>query len=236
MSETFSVPSVDVRRAVTGDMSLVTPWGKLKLNTGFLEQLALSVAVVVLTVMLWRFSARVNAALKKKNVNMESIREEAKGQGDEAEEEEGEEKDDEVSGPDEKRIKKGEHSYFYVHKHLEANNDKATVSSYGWSDSKKTVSIYLTDDVVTNMKDEHLKMDWTNMSLSMSLLKASGGARAKSLVIQTLFQEITDVTWESDKDTLTIVLTKAQEIPWRSLNGAAKKMEDHIEYDDAFYD
>lgn len=74
------------------------------------------------------------------------------------------------------------------------------------------------------------------MSLSMDLLKASGGDRAKSLVIQDLFQEITDVTWESSKDTLTVVLTKAQEMPWRSLNGAAKKMEDHIEYDDAFYD
>ena len=136
MSETFSVPSVDVRRAVTGDVSLETPWGQLKLNKGFLEQLALSVAVVVLTVMLWRFSARVNATLKKKTVNMESSQEEAKGQGDEEEEKE---EDDEVSGPDEKRIKKGENSYFYVHKHLEANNDKTTVSSYGWSDSKKTV-------------------------------------------------------------------------------------------------
>ena len=73
------------------------------------------------------------------------------------------------------------------------------------------------------------------MSPSMDLFKASGGDRAKSLVIQNLFQEITDVTWELEKDMLTIVLTKAQEMPWRSLNGAAKKMEDHIEYDDAFY-
>lgn len=73
------------------------------------------------------------------------------------------------------------------------------------------------------------------MSLSMDLLNASGD-RAKSLVISTLFQEITDTTWEANKDTLTIILTKAQEIPWTSLNGAAKKMEDHIEYNADLYD
>uniref|UniRef100_A0AAV1TSZ5 CS domain-containing protein n=1 Tax=Peronospora matthiolae TaxID=2874970 RepID=A0AAV1TSZ5_9STRA len=226
MSETFFV--------LGGYVSLVTPWGQVKLNKGFLEQLALSVAVVVMTVMLWRFSARVNATLKKETVD-KALNGEEEMEEDDDEEEEKQEREDVMSGPDEKRIKRGENSYFYAHEHLKANDDRTTVSSYGWSDSKKTIRIYLTDDVVMNMKEEQLKLDWTNMSLSMDLLKASGGDRAKSLVIQTLFQEITDVTWESEKDTLTIVLTKAQEMPWRSLNGAAKHMEDHIEYDDAFY-
>ncbi|GMF12124.1 unnamed protein product [Phytophthora lilii] len=70
----------------------------------------------------------------------------------------------------------------------------------------------------------------------MDLLNAPGGDQAKSLVISTLFQEVTDVTWKAKKDTLTITLTKAKEMSWNSLNGAAKKMEDHIEYDDALYD
>ena len=61
------------------------------------------------------------------------------------------------------------------------------------------------------------------MSLSIDVLTTSGSDRVKSLVISHLFQEITDVTWETNKDTLTIVLTKAQEIPWTSLNGAPQK-------------
>jgi hypothetical protein len=70
----------------------------------------------------------------------------------------------------------------------------------------------------------------------MDLLNAPDGDQAKSLVISTLFHEITDVAWKAKKDTLTLTLTKAQEMPWKSLNGAAKKMEEHIEYDDSLYD
>ncbi|GMF32889.1 unnamed protein product [Phytophthora fragariaefolia] len=81
-----------------------------------------------------------------------------------------------------------------------------------------------------------MRQKWTNTSLSMDVLDAPGGDLAKSLVISTLFHEITDVTWSAKKDTLTITLTKAQELPWKSLNGAAKNMEDHIEYDDSFFD
>lgn len=80
------------------------------------------------------------------------------------------------------------------------------------------------------------RQEWTKTSLSLDLLNAPGGDQAKSLVISTLFQEITDVTWKAKKDTLTITLTKAQELPWKSLNGAAKNMEDHIEYDESLYD
>ncbi|KAL4162331.1 hypothetical protein PRNP1_002878 [Phytophthora ramorum] len=136
-------------------------------------------------------------------------------------------------------IKKGENSYYYAHQEVKDKDDsvrKTLVSSYGWSDSKETVTIYLTDSVVKNMKEEQLVLKWTNMSLSINLLNAPGGDQAKGLVISTLFHEITDVTWKATNDTLTITLTKAQELPWNSLNGAAKNMEEHIEYDDSFYD
>ncbi|KAE9044188.1 hypothetical protein PR003_g2684 [Phytophthora rubi] len=228
MGESFFVPYLYVPSAEATYVKLVTPWGSVHMQKGFLEQLAVSVGVVVLTVMLWRCSARLNARLKKKV--------DAKKNGGGKEEEEGEndsedeEEEDEASSSvlDESMVKKGENSYYYAH--------KSVVSSYGWSDNKTTISIFLTDNVVKNMKDEQLVLKWTNMSLSMDLLNAPGGAPAKSLVIATLFHEITDVTWEASKDTLTITLTKAQEMPWKSLNGAAKNMEDHIEYDESFYD
>ncbi|CAI5730710.1 unnamed protein product [Peronospora destructor] len=222
MSKSFFVPYVDVSHAEVNHVKLVTPWGIVKLNKGFMEQLVLSVAVVVLTVMLWRCSTRLNETLKKKkkHVMKEALEEE-------------EEEEEMKAPPDENMVKNGENCYYYSHLILD---NKTTVSSYGWTDSKKTISIYLTDDAVMNLKNEQLKVKWTNMSLSMDLLTTSGGDRAKSLVISHLFQEITDVTWETNNDTLTIILTKAQEIPWTSLNGAATKMEDHIEYDDAFYE
>ncbi|CEG39858.1 HSP20-like chaperone [Plasmopara halstedii] len=133
-------------------------------------------------------------------------------------------------------IKKGENSYYFTHEIKEEGARKTSVSSFGWSDSKKTVSIYLTHSAVKGLKEDQLILKWTGTSLSMDLLDAPGGYKSKSLVISSLFHEITDVTWTTKKELLTITLTKAKELPWISLNGAAKKMEDHIEYDDAFYD
>ncbi|KAF1790645.1 hypothetical protein JG687_00011459 [Phytophthora cactorum] len=228
MGESFFVPYLYVPSAEANYVKLVTPWGNVHMNKAFLEQVAVSVAVVVLTVMLWRCGARLNATLKKKADT-------ADGEAEGKEGNEGESEDEEPrSALDENMVKKGEHSYYYTHQHQEIKGGE--VSSYGWSDDKKTVSIYLTDNVVKNMKEDQLVLKWTNTSLSMDLLAAPGGDLAKSLVISSLFQEITDVTWKANKDTLTITLTKAQELPWTSLNGAAKKMEDHIEYDDALYD
>lgn len=70
----------------------------------------------------------------------------------------------------------------------------------------------------------------------MDLLKTPGGKPAKSLVISTLFNEISDVQWEATDNELKLALTKTRELPWTSLNGAAKKMEEHIEYDESLYD
>ncbi|EEY56723.1 uncharacterized protein PITG_20799 [Phytophthora infestans T30-4] len=204
MGEGFFVPYLYMPSAGASYMKLVTPWGNIHMNKAFLEQVGVSIAVVVLTVMLWRCAARLNATLKKTDA-----------------------------------IKQGEHSYYYTYQHGEGNDGsglKTMVSSYGWSDHKKTVSIYLADNVVKDMKEDQLVLKWTNTSLSMDLLKATDGDLAKSLKISSLFQEIRDATWKANKDTLTITLTKAQDLPWTSLNEAAKKMEDHIEYDDAFYD
>ncbi|KAG7392747.1 hypothetical protein PHYPSEUDO_014234 [Phytophthora pseudosyringae] len=230
MGESFFVPYLYVPSAEAHYVKLVTPWGNVQMNKGFLQQMAVSVAVVVLTVMLWRCATRLNATVKKKT-------DDATGE----DEDDDEEEEEEYKDPDETMVKKGENSYYYAHlrravKDASESEFEGTVSSYGWSDSKTTVSIYLTDNVVQNMKEEQLVLKWTNTSLSMDLLNAPGGDVAKSLVISTLFHEITGVTWKAENDTLTITLTKAQELTWTSLNGAAKKMEDHIEYDDAFYD
>ncbi|OWZ23252.1 hypothetical protein PHMEG_0001915 [Phytophthora megakarya] len=221
MGESFFLPYLYVPSASANYVKLVTPWGNVHMNKALLEQVAVSVLVIVLTVLLWRFAARLNATLKKKADVQENAEEE----------EEEEEEEDNVSTPDENRVKKGENSYYYSQK----VDDKTVVSSYGWSDSKPTISIFLTDNAVKNMKEEQLVLKWTKTSLSMDLLNTRGD-QVKSLAISTLFHEITDVTWEANKDTLTITLTKAQELPWTSLNGAAKEMEDHIEYDQALYD
>ncbi|KAI9917306.1 hypothetical protein PsorP6_012945 [Peronosclerospora sorghi] len=232
MGETFFVPYVYVPSGEADYVKLVTSWGNINLNKGFMKQFAISVTVVLLTVMLWRCTARLNANLKKNTVAKE-----AQEYDEEEKDEEIEEEDDKESQPDEKRVKRGEHSYYYMHEHTKTKDNETMVSSYGWSDNKKSVSIYLTDNVVRDMKEEQLRLNWTTTSLSMNLLAAVGDDNpAKSLEISQLFQEIASVSWTVSKETLTIVLTKAQEKPWTSLNGAARKMEDHIRYDDAFYD
>lgn len=77
---------------------------------------------------------------------------------------------------------------------------------------------------------------WTKTSFSLDLLTAAGGDQAKSLVIPTLFGDIKDVTWKVKKNQLTLTLVKCKAAPWKSLNGAAKNLEDHIEYDESLYD
>lgn len=86
------------------------------------------------------------------------------------------------------------------------------------------------------LNNAQCEQTWTKTSLSMDLLTSPGGREAKSLVIPTLFNEISDVTWKVKKDQLHVKLVKAQERPWTSLNGAAKRMEEHIEYDESLYD
>lgn len=230
MSEDHFVSYLHVLSVNAHQMKLETPWGSIHINKGFMEQIAITSAVIVLTVMLWRCTARFNATLKKKlRVGDES---ENAIDGDN-------ETEDVNSSQDGNLILKGENSYHYTHQNPVAMTEgvvRTTVSSYGWSDSKKSVSIYLTDAAIKEMKINQLILKWTSMSLSLNLLDAPGGHTIKNLIISSLFHEITDATWTVSKDTLTITLIKALELPWNSLNGAAKKMEDHIEYDGAFYE
>lgn len=145
MGESSFVPYLYVPSAEATYVKLVTPWGSVHMDKGFLEQLAVSVGVVVLTVMLWRCSARLNASLKKRSDAKKSGRkdgEEEEGEDDDGDEEE--EDDEPRSALDESMVKKGDHSYYYAHQHREIKDDdesvqKTMVSSYGWSDNKKTV-------------------------------------------------------------------------------------------------
>jgi hypothetical protein len=72
--------------------------------------------------------------------------------------------------------------------------------------------------------------------LKLDISLEEDGQNAKSLVISTLYHEITNVTHKVKGDRLTVTLHKAKELPWKSLNGAAKNIEEHIEYDESLYD
>lgn len=55
-------------------------------------------------------------------------------------------------------------------------------------------------------------------------------------MIPTLYSGIKDVAWKARKNQLTLTLTKEKLMPWKSLNGAAKNLEEHIEYDQSLYE
>jgi hypothetical protein len=142
MPTSYFVPYLYVPSAEAHYVKLVTPWGNVQMDKRFLEQLAVSVGVVVFTVMLWRCTARVNATLKKKADKPEG--EKGNQEGEEEEEEEEDEDEEPRSALDESMVKKGENSYYYAHKHREVQDvdegvQKTMVSSYGWSDDKTTV-------------------------------------------------------------------------------------------------
>ncbi|GMF32887.1 unnamed protein product [Phytophthora fragariaefolia] len=141
MGEGFFVPYLYAPSAEAAYVKLVTPWGNVHMNKGFLEQLAVSLGIVVLTVMLWRCSARLNATLKKEKKKKADDKQGGDEEEDDAEDEEDEEP---RSALDESMVKKGDNSYYYAHQPREVTDGdesvrKPVVSSYGWSDNKQTV-------------------------------------------------------------------------------------------------
>ncbi|TMW69409.1 hypothetical protein Poli38472_001565 [Pythium oligandrum] len=206
-------------------VKLVTPWGELHLEKDLLFKIAGTVAVLALTTVSYLLIGLWSKAKVKAGAQGQKSAAEVKR-----------------SALEENIVKKGEHSYYYAHQARSTSETKTSdhkktmVSSYGWTDRKKSVDIYLTDDAVTDMTKEQLKLNWTPTSLSLDVVTDEEGKNTKSLVIPTLFNEISDVKWKVNNNQLTITLYKVDAVAWTSLNGAAKNLEDHIEYDDSLYD
>ena len=70
----------------------------------------------------------------------------------------------------------------------------------------------------------------------MDLFQSENKLVAQSLMITKLYGPITDVFWKKKKKDITFTLVKAVEEEWKSLNAAARHLEDHIEYDESLYD
>ncbi|GLE03274.1 hypothetical protein PINS_up012164 [Pythium insidiosum] len=225
----FFLPYIYVPSADASYVKLVTPWGELHAEK---RQLVLSaLAVVVIVASAWAVRLFQNRQYRQASSLTRDPRN--RSQTKEAQQAR--------SALQENIIKKGENSYYYAHQPrgdqlTKEELKKTMVSSYGWTDNKKTVSIYLTDDAVVDMKDEQLQLEWTATSLTMDLVTDADAKLAKSLVIPTLFGRVSDVQWKVKKNQLTVTLTKVDATPWTSLNGAAKNLEEHIEYDESLYD
>ncbi|DBA02052.1 TPA: hypothetical protein N0F65_000299 [Lagenidium giganteum] len=227
------IPYVYVPSPYATYVKIVTPWGSMQVEQMVLMQVAGAVVVVVLTAVAY-YVCGTTAKVKPEDKAAQRAK---------AERAERASRTEAVrSALEDNIIKKGENSYYYAHNARQVKDSdepeltKTMVSSYGWTDKKKQVSIYLTDRIVEDMAEDQLKLKWTTTSLKMDLLLSVGGKEAKSLVIPTLYGEITDVTWRRSKDRLTLTLHKAEETEWKSLNAAAKHMDEHIEYDESLYD
>lgn len=212
---------------------LVTPLGNIHLEGALKDHFASIVAAIfvgLLTVTWWSFRSHRRSVASRTGSRTKTAKPKSTKAG---------------SALEENIQTKGTNSYYYAHQRhtidepSKANNDglqKTMISSYSWTDNKKTVSIFMLDDCIVDMAPEQLQLKWTATSLSMDLLVAADSRLAKSLVIPTLFDEITNVDWKTKENRLTLTLHKANPAPWSSLNSAAKNLEDHIEYDDSLYD
>uniref|UniRef100_K3X7G9 CS domain-containing protein n=1 Tax=Globisporangium ultimum (strain ATCC 200006 / CBS 805.95 / DAOM BR144) TaxID=431595 RepID=K3X7G9_GLOUD len=250
----FFLPYVYVPSADASYVKIVTPLGELHLERDAVGKILVSVTALLVTLVLYcvcfTSSKKSKKSKKKKNKAKEpqlkprgvnTVEEEDSNSEDDDDDSDSDE--DPRSALDESLIRKGEHSYYYAHQHRDVKDaddadaiKKTMISTYGWTDGKETVSIFLRDDAVKGMQDEQLVLKWTKTSFSLNLLTAPKGMQAKSLVIPTLYSNIKRVDWKVKKNQLTLTLTKEKIMPWKSLNGAAKNLEDHIEYDESLFD
>ncbi|KAF1336427.1 hypothetical protein FI667_g478, partial [Globisporangium splendens] len=246
----FFLPYVYVPSADASYVKIVTPLGELHLDRDAVGKIVVSVTALLVTLVF--YCVCFTSSKKKKKSKAKEPQLKPRGDGVNAAEEESSSDDDEDesdddedprSALDESLLQKGEHSYYYAHQRRDVKDvddadaiKKTMISTYGWTDDKETVSIFLRDDAVKGMQDEQLILKWTKTSFSLDLLTAPKGVQAKSLVIPTLYSSIKNVDWKVKKNQLTLTLTKEKIMPWKSLNGAAKNLEDHIEYDESLFD
>lgn len=148
------VPSTDATY-----VKLVTPLGELHVETDVLWKAFVSVAVLLVTLLLYRLcfaSGKTKRTKRTKKGKKEpklqksgDVRDKQEGvessSEDESDDEDGD--DDGRSALDESILKKGEHSYYYAHQRRVVKDDakdesaikKTMVSTYGWVDNKSTV-------------------------------------------------------------------------------------------------
>ncbi|KAF0711522.1 Aste57867_5216 [Aphanomyces stellatus] len=142
------------------------------------------------------------------------------------------------SALEENILKNGENSYYYAHKvreiSAESTRVRQVISTYGWSDGAKSVTIYVNHPDAASLDAGKIQMEWTPTSLSLDI--SFDAEDVRSLVVPTLFAEISGMTYKLKKDAIAFTLKKKELVAWKSLNGAVKNIEDHVEYDDSLYD
>lgn len=142
------MPYVYVPSADASYVKLVTPVGILHLEKDVLWKAAVSVAVLLVTLLLYKLCfASGKSKKKRKEPKLQKSGDVREQQENESEEESDDDDDDGRSALDESILKKGEHSYYYAHQRRVVKDDakdesaikKTMVSTYGWVDNKSTV-------------------------------------------------------------------------------------------------
>ncbi|OQS01770.1 hypothetical protein ACHHYP_00273 [Achlya hypogyna] len=225
------VPSMDA-----GTIDLVTPFGSVTIPL-FVHQfygVLVALALVLLTA-LWHVCG--GRYVPEEEVPYTKKRPAKKKSGTKAATEE-DSPTEAKSALEENIVRNGENSYYYAHKVRDVDDApiqlKQTISQYGWSDGRKTVTIYVDHADALTIEKDAVTIQWSSTSLSLDITFPDADVR--SLVIPKLYGAIDNVAYKSKKDSLVFTLTKKHPEPWKSLNAAAKNLDAHIEYDESLYD
>ncbi|RHY86543.1 hypothetical protein DYB37_013635 [Aphanomyces astaci] len=238
------VPSEDSQH-----VEIVSPWGSLKVPIPLTQfyGVAIAVAAVLLSILV-RFCGRSNELVDDDDdetpesvIEQTYAKKKAKKSAKKASSTPETSDDDSKakSALEDNILRNGTNSYYYAHKPREISTEpthvRQVISTYGWSDATKTVTIYVNHPDAGSLSKDKIHMKWTPTSLSLDI--TFEGEDVRSLVIPTLYAEIGDVKYKAKKDAIAFVLLKKDpQITWKSLNGAAKNIDDHIQYDDSLYD
>lgn len=138
---------------------------------------------------------------------------------------------------------KGQNSYYYAHKKREGSelhewDGKAaprllkveqlnkenierpqTIKSYAWSDGKKRVSVYITLPGVDKHPEELIELTWATRTLDLRIKEYEGKTHVLSL---NLYEDICDVLTKRKENQLVLMLQKAKEFGWYSLQKETK--------------
>ncbi|RQM28398.1 hypothetical protein B5M09_007599 [Aphanomyces astaci] len=222
------VPSEDSQH-----VEIVSPWGSLKVPIPLTQfyGVAIAVAAVLLSILV-RFCGRSNELVDDDDdetpesvIEQTYAKKKAKKSAKKASSTPDASDDDSKakSALEDNILRNGTNSYYYAHKPREISTEPTHVT------------IYVNHPDAGSLSKDKIHMKWTPTSLSLDI--TFEGEDVRSLVIPTLYAEIGDVKYKAKKDAIAFVLLKKDpQITWKSLNGAAKNIDDHIQYDDSLYD